>query len=621
MDGGSFDIPSLPALPIGFSNFAIDIRGGVDHAGVPTTEGSASANAIGVANHRLGDGELTFKMTQEALEIEVAVDGEAGHFRFVGHGPAVGSAVPLGDGWQGIVEFENATLSAGQVQLVDLDGEFRGELHRSGGDTVLMLGSDSVVQNGSVVVDDTMTLTATRPLKLSGDMAHDLVWRSGHLVAANIETTPFDIRVYTAADRYAVAGDELRLRIDDDGGQVRLVSAAIDASGAALAVSGVDADIGWDSAHRLRGRVRAALVKHLGTPAFVTPLRADLALHSDDAGRLLVNGRLTDASSELSIDVAGRHDFASGDGRASAAAKRIVLPPGSTALNRLFPVLRALGDEAEGAIDFRADLGWRSGSISGTADLLVDLDRITTSEWSVDNLIGVIHFDNLFPLTTPPNQEIRIGRVDVGMPITQGRMEVQLRSNGTIAARITGLDLFGGRVDSDDFVIDPRSDDLSIVLHAAGLKIDEVLRSAEFGSMSSTGELSGDIPLQIIDGEVAITGGELRAAPGGGIITYSPSQAGAAAGAANEAMAMVLDALENFHYDDVVMTVNEGGSESMQLQLTLSGRNPDLYGGRPFIFNIHLTGPLRDILNRGLETVTLPAKTMVEMGIFDAPVR
>ena len=59
-------------------------------------------------------------------------------------------------------------------------------------------------------------------------------------------------------------------------------------------------------------------------------------------------------------------------------------------------------------------------------------------------------------------------------------------------------------------------------------------------------------------------------------------------GETNQAMRIVTEALEDFHYDLLSGQVNYDETGKLLMNLRLEGRNPDLEKGRPIHFNINL---------------------------------
>jgi hypothetical protein len=69
---------------------------------------------------------------------------------------------------------------------------------------------------------------------------------------------------------------------------------------------------------------------------------------------------------------------------------------------------------------------------------------------------------------------------------------------------------------------------------------------------------------------------------------------------------LALQALSNFQYSDLTLTVSrESGGDTVAL-MQVKGRNPDFYGGHPVEFNLNVSGKLDQILNRGLAGYRIP---------------
>ena len=216
---------------------------------------------------------------------------------------------------------------------------------------------------------------------------------------------------------------------------------------------------------------------------------------------------------------------------------------------------------------------------------------------------------------TPPDQVINIGLLDVGVPLSDGRLVFQILA-GRLEAQLHELDMFGGLLNSEPFVFEPGMDPFNVVMAVNGVQLGELLAIAKLGEVSATGTLDGVIPVFIENGEVAVRGGLLTSGEGGGILRYRPKDIGPALQKAEFSTGLFLQAVENFHYEKVRVTLDEGDAEDMVLGFHLEGKNPDLYGGAPFELNVNLTGPLRQLLDRGIKTYKLPDR--IRQQVIDA---
>ena len=112
-----------------------------------------------------------------------------------------------------------------------------------------------------------------------------------------------------------------------------------------------------------------------------------------------------------------------------------------------------------------------------------------------------------------------------------------------------------------------------------------------------SGRLDGRMPLRLTDDTIAIDNGELRTR-GPGIIRYNIDPVDV--DQEDESIALLLAAVRNFHYNEIIMTLNGTLGDELQVGLRVQGANPDLYDGYPIALNVNVSGALADILRRGL---------------------
>lgn len=121
-----------------------------------------------------------------------------------------------------------------------------------------------------------------------------------------------------------------------------------------------------------------------------------------------------------------------------------------------------------------------------------------------------------------------------------------------------------------------------------GLDIQELLRVYPAEGLQGTGILDGRLPFyfDLNQQHFAVEEGFIKAR-GPGYLRFDNDKI-KAMGQSNQAMRIVTDALEDFHYDLLSGQVNYNETGRLLLNLRLEGRNPDLEKGRPIHFNINL---------------------------------
>jgi hypothetical protein len=360
---------------------------------------------------------------------------------------------------------------------------------------------------------------------------------------------------------------------------------------------------------RLRSKLR-----HLAEKEAVLPLA--LVVNARMASELLsATAMLNDAGDRIHVTGEARHDFASGSGEATFDARRIEFLETVLQPEDLFPTLADLNMRVDGMLDLTGSATWSAGSFDSGMELALDFPSIINPEAILKDVGGVIVFDSLSPLTTPPDQAIYIGYADVGVPLESGRLVLHVKPGPIVRAEANGFDLYGGQVYVDPLDYDPSDDQIGLVLGVAGVRIEDLLAPARLGTLEATGVLDGRIPIVVRDGELVISGGVLESVSGGRI-RYIPEEVGEAVSKVDRGTALFLDAVSNFEYSVFRVTIDEAEDEDMVLGLEIKGSNPTVYKGVPIVLNIAISGEVREVLYSGLSTYGLPEKIAAALERF-----
>ena len=159
----------------------------------------------------------------------------------------------------------------------------------------------------------------------------------------------------------------------------------------------------------------------------------------------------------------------------------------------------------------------------------------------------------------------------------------------------------GGALRTGGLVIDPSAARHDFTLEVAGVDLAEIVALAEIDGLAASGRLSGRVPITVTEAGVVIEDGRLDAAAGGGSLRYAPGGAPAALRQAGEGATLMLDALEDFRYEALSITLEREADGETEVALHIKGSNPDFYDGYPVEFNLTISGELDAMLRRGLE--------------------
>ena len=133
--------------------------------------------------------------------------------------------------------------------------------------------------------------------------------------------------------------------------------------------------------------------------------------------------------------------------------------------------------------------------------------------------------------------------------------------------------------------------------------------------LSGHGRLSGAIPLTVNDGTPRIADGSLIAqAPG--VLRVKSDYAEQALAAAGEQAELLLRALEEFHYEELSLTIDQPSEDLAVIGLSMLGNNPDVLEGYPFRFNVNLETDPRKLLKTLQEAFRISNRAIGQMWMF-----
>jgi hypothetical protein len=119
------------------------------------------------------------------------------------------------------------------------------------------------------------------------------------------------------------------------------------------------------------------------------------------------------------------------------------------------------------------------------------------------------------------------------------------------------------------------------------LDLQKVLSLEQQKGLEGTGLLDGSIPVTVTAHGVSVKNGQFEARPPGGVIRYRGSpEATKAVTQANANMQLVLQALNNFHYNVLQVGAQYADDGTLNLIARLEGRNPDQKKSPPIHFNL-----------------------------------
>jgi hypothetical protein len=342
-------------------------------------------------------------------------------------------------------------------------------------------------------------------------------------------------------------------------------------------------------------RFTVGALRHSGDPIFFAPLElTGEVTRTQDALALTAEGYAADGTRRVKL--AARHHF---DGRGEAELRLIELAfrPGVLQPVDLFPVLSGFS-AVTGSAAATGRLVWapdkfESDGVVGLSDF-----SFTAGEITLEGLTTKVLFDGLLPPSTPPGQELTARRIDPAVPMhdLNLRFRVEPGEPPRLLIERASLRFAGGRFRINDVVLEPGSARRDVTLEVEELDMAKLFELVQVEGLTGSGTLNGAIPVTVAGDAVMIRDGRLRAA-GPGVLRFRSEAAAAALKGGGEPVDLMLRALQNFHYDDLSLTVEKAAAGDARVTLHLSGKNPDVLEGHPFAFNIALSGNLGNVLD------------------------
>ncbi len=337
-------------------------------------------------------------------------------------------------------------------------------------------------------------------------------------------------------------------------------------------------------------------------PARFAPAR--LTLSATSAAEVLrLAGRLEMPGTPLRILVEGEHDPAAGEGVLRLDGGRVRFAEDGLQPAALSPMLADRLREVEGEIGLFARLEWGARTRQ-LAELTVSELSLVVAGVPVKGITGRIAFDSLVPPATLPGQQITIARIGGDFALERGRILFSLAGGRRLAVEDVRFAIAGGRLRTRPFRLDLARPATTVTVELEGLVLETLLRHAGLPGLSGDGVLDGRLLLRLSPETVTIEQGEL-AARGPGTLHYRPERPPPVS---DPRMAMLLEAIRNFHFTRLAVSVEGDLLDELRLTIGLAGSNPDFYEGYPVALNLSFEGPLGALLGAGIRAYRLPAE-------------
>ena len=252
-------------------------------------------------------------------------------------------------------------------------------------------------------------------------------------------------------------------------------------------------------------------------------------------------------------------------------------------------------DVSNGQILLASDLAWIENEVSQfSMELLVTDLGLTYQGYKLEGGQLDLGLSGWPELRSSKAILMKADRLNVGTAILSP--EVLFDAVASLAEKSFNVEghklagkILGGSVLSHDFDLSYTD---SVLNGQVALMIDRVdlnkLLALEGEEFESSGYLSGSVPVQVRNGRLAFENGAMAALSPGGLIKYQPRGGVAESLEKNKYLALVANAMSNFHYKSLDIGLNYTSEGILFAKTSLKGSNPDYENGREIHFNLNL---------------------------------
>lgn len=319
------------------------------------------------------------------------------------------------------------------------------------------------------------------------------------------------------------------------------------------------------------------------------------------------------ASGAAVTNVRIAHNLSTGVGSADLDVPGITFNQGlqPEAITRL-----ALGVVAnvEGTVTGGGTIRWNPEGVASEGVLRTTGMDLAAAFGPVTGLSTELRFTDLLGLVTAPGQVATVESINPGLLVEDGTIRYQLLPEQRVGIEGGRWPFAGGELILDPTIINfgteqPRR----LTFRVEGLQAAVFIQRLEFENLAATGTFDGTIPMIFDQGGGRIEGGALAARPPGGTLAYVGEVSNADLGIWGD---IAFDALKSIAYENLTISLNGDIDGEMVSDVRFNGVSRGTIepvatgliaalGGQiareiqqiPFIFNINIRAPFRQLIN------------------------
>ncbi len=252
----------------------------------------------------------------------------------------------------------------------------------------------------------------------------------------------------------------------------------------------------------------------------------------------------------------------------------------------LVPIIGTAIEQVSGTLSGRATFAWGKDDPAVALSLKLDDVGFETSAVRVSALSGDVTLDSVLP---PHTSQVQAATMKLHLP-SLDEIPVDLRFSLPGDERLlidsAMLGIAGGDLELANVEL-KQDAPLSTTVGVKGVDLSQILTLIGVDGLTGTGTLDGQVPIRIATDGVSIPGGKL-AARGPGTLAYGGGALPDVAGTSGDSVRLLRQALGDFRYDSLVLTLDHKPVGGDSLLIALRGHNPAVLNSHPFAINVRL---------------------------------
>ena len=172
-----------------------------------------------------------------------------------------------------------------------------------------------------------------------------------------------------------------------------------------------------------------------------------------------------------------------------------------------------------------------------------------------------------------------------GIRLANISAEFDMRSTAQFALKNLYAEVFDGQLDLDTLEI-LQGSIADTTVEFSNINLAKILAYVDIDGLDGAGFLNVSVPVGRDQAGLHVKNGIFGATGPGRLAYTKKGLAGSNVG---------LQALENFQFKDLSGTFNYQSDGAYLISVRLDGKNPDLYGGHPIVFNLNINGSLPEL--------------------------